>query len=333
MTDDYNKLYIELLPAGHFFVIMNKLPRRMPKDRKPNKPQSEFVAKLETQWPQGNFLCVGLDSEYDKLPESVRSGHTVDEAMFAFNKAIIDATQGLVVSYKPNAAFYEAQGNDGLNALRKTIAYIHETQSDIPVILDAKRGDIGNTNNGYIGSAFDDLQADAITVHPYLGKEALQPFLDRKDKGIIVLTRTSNPGAGEFQDLPIDLAHLPDEYRDRFGDLEGLREITGEDIVPLYQVIAYAASRNWNANGNIGLVAGATYPEELKQIRTIAGDIPILIPGTGAQGGDVEKTVKAGMDSRGQGMIINASRSIIFAENPGNAASELSEQINLARAT
>ncbi len=168
---------------------------------------------------------------------------------------------------------------------------IHTVAPDVPVILDAKDMDIGNTNTGYVRMAFEYCQADAITINPYLGMEAAQPFLDQKDKGIIVLCRTSNKGSGEFQDLLI------------------------KSDMPLYQYVASRVAKYWNKNGNCALVVGATYPNELAQVRRIVGDMPILIPGIGVQGGDVEATVKAGRDSRGQGMIINASRSIIFASN------------------
>jgi orotidine-5'-phosphate decarboxylase len=283
-----------MLPFGHFFKNMNELPGLVPEESI-QTPKSEFVKKLEAQWSKGNFICIGLDSAYNRLPESLRSGRSVDEAIFDFNKEIVDATQGLVASYKPNTAFYEAEGDDGLWALYKTVRYIKESYPEIPVILDAKRGDIGNTNNGYVKSVFDTYHADAVTVNPYLGREALQPFLDRRDKGIFILAKTSNPGASEFQDKIIT-------------DEDGL-------MLPLYQYVARQVINEWNTNGNCGLVVGATYPEELAGIRQIAPNIPLLIPGIGAQGGQIESTVKAGKDSKNQGMIINASRSIIFASN------------------
>lgn len=261
------------------------------------KPKSEFVQSLEKRWTLGNFVCVGLDSEYSQIPESVRHQGSVEDAMFAFNREVIDATHDLVCAYKPNAAFYEAQGDQGLRALTRTVRHIKETYPDIPVILDAKRADIGNTNQGYVKAAFDEMGADAITVHPYLGREAMKPFLDRKDKGIIVLARTSNPGAGEFQDLPVGAAQEP-----------------------LYQVIARNVAETWNGNGNCALVVGATYPRELVEVRRIVGDMPILLPGIGAQGGEVEATVKAGKDSRSWGMIINSSRGIIFASKGADFA-------------
>lgn len=235
-------------------------------------------------------MCVGLDPEYGRLPAVLKSQGTIEEAIFSFNREIINATHDLVCAYKPNSAFYESLSEEGLRALHRTVQYIRERYAEIPVILDAKRADIGNTNQGYITAAFDWLGADAITVHPYLGKEALDPFLRRKDKGIIVLVKTSNPGSGEFQDLPV-----------------------GEERRPLYQVVARQVAQSWNANGNCALVAGATYPEELKQVRAIVGDMPLLIPGLGAQGGDVEATVQAGRDSRGWGMILNSSRGILYA--------------------
>lgn len=164
-------------------------------------PKSEFVAKLEKRWSQGNFVCVGLDSDYDQIPQHLKVNvgpHYKAHDVFEFNKAIVDQTHDLVCAYKPNAAFYEALGEEGTYALSHTVSYIKHRYPDIPVILDAKRADIGNTNNGYVKAAFDELDVDAITVHPYLGKEAMKPFLERTDKGIIVLVRTSNPGAGEL---------------------------------------------------------------------------------------------------------------------------------------
>jgi orotidine-5'-phosphate decarboxylase len=249
-----------------------------------------FITKLEACWQRDNFVCVGLDSDYDQLPDAIKAVRPVEDALFHFNREIIDATHDLVCAYKPNAAFYEAQGEAGLRALMNTVNYIREAYSHIPVILDAKRADIGSTNLGYVQSAFDFLGVDAITVHPYLGREALAPFLARKEKGIVVLVKTSNPGSGEFQDLPV-----------------------GREQEPLYLVVARHVAQEWNSNGNCAIVVGATYPEELRRARTLVGDMPILIPGIGTQGGEVAATVQAGQDSRGWGMIISASRSIIFA--------------------
>jgi orotidine-5'-phosphate decarboxylase len=256
-----------------------------------------FTTKLESGWQRDNFVCVGLDSDYEQVPDVIKAGRSVEDALFHFNREIIDATHDLVCAYKPNAAFYEAQGEAGWRALLNTVRYVREIYPQIPVILDAKRADIDNTNLGYVQSAFDYLGVDAITVHPYLGREALAPFLARKEKGIIVLVKTSNPGAGEFQDLPV-----------------------GPEQEPLYMVVARHVVQAWNGNGNCAIVVGATYPDELRRVREVAGDMPILIPGIGTQGGDVAATVKMGQDSRGWGMIINAARSIIFASKGSDFA-------------
>lgn len=248
------------------------------------KPQS-FSDKLSQKWAKGCFVCIGLDTEDLKL-----------------NKSVVDQTFDLVCAYKPNSAFFEGAGAEGLETLKKIIEYIHQKDPSIPIILDAKRADIGNTNEEYAKAAFDVLKADAITVHPYLGKEALQPFLNRADKGIFVLVRTSNPGAGEFQDLNVD------------GML-------------LYQKVAEHV-KNWGEN--VAVVVGATYPEELKKVREIVGNMPILIPGIGTQGGDISQSVKAGINSKNEGIIISSSRSIIFADNPRKATQALHNQIQEA---
>ncbi len=286
-----------------------------------------FRKLLEAQWSCGNFVCVGLDSDFNRIPKSAhRSGNECDvsvaNTIVAFNRAIVEATKDLVCAYKPNAAFYEAHGTEGIMALQRTIADIHTIAPDVPVILDAKRADIGNTNTGYVNAAFDFLRADAITVHPYLGAEALQPFLARADKGIIVLCRTSNPGAGEFQDATVFLTE--DECQQLFYNEstgECVRDIPNEPItMPLYQYVAYRIANHWNKNGNCALVVGATYPDELREVRGLVGDMSILIPGIGAQGGDVKETVTAGKDSHGQGMIVNSSRGIIFASKDADFA-------------
>jgi len=261
--------------------------------------ERNFRELLEAQWGEGRFLCVGLDSEYEKIPEAARQAG-VGETIVAFNRAIIDATKDIVCSYKPNPAFYEAHGDEGWRALRETIQYIHEAAPDVAVILDAKRGDISNTNEAYAKSAFDHLHADAITVNPYLGSEPLAPFFNRKDKGVIVLCHTSNPGAGEIQNLIVE----------------------GE---PLYKVIARLATTKWNANGNCCLMVGATYPEKLAEVRKVAGDMPILIAGVGAQNGDLEKTVRAGLAGK-KGLMVNASRSIIFASEGADFAQRAREK-------
>jgi orotidine-5'-phosphate decarboxylase len=263
-----------------------------------------FRELLEAQWGRKKFVCVGLDSELGKIPLSMHryeEGHAMSETeksikvadtIIAFNRAIVDATYDVAGMYKLQASFYEAEEPDGINAMIDTVAYIHERYPEIPVIKDAKRADIGNTNAGYVRSTFDIEGFDAVTLHPYLGIGALKPFLDRKEKGCIILCRTSNPEAPEFQDLIV-----------KRNGIE----------MPLWKYVAHQVTEVWNRNGNCCLVVGATYPGEMQEIRAIAGDMPFLIPGIGAQGGDVEKTVKAGQDSRGRGMIINSSRGIIFA--------------------
>lgn len=260
-----------------------------------------FRELLEERWSHDYFVCVGLDTDRSKISKVVER-YLVGSAskdhcdlILAFNLAIVNATGELVCAYKLNSAFYEQYGTGGMEVLSETISYIHRYVPDVPVIFDAKRGDIGNTNKGYVQAAFDLFDADAVTVHPYLGKESLEPFLLQNDKGIIVLCRTSNLGAGEFQDLKID----------------------GE---PLYQVVARRVSNEWNTAGNCALVVGATCPKELRKVRSLVGDLPILIPGIGAQGGNVKATVKAGKDSHGKGMIINSSRGIIFASTDNDFA-------------
>ena len=265
-----------------------------------------FQQKLDRIVKKNNSLvCVGLDSDIGKIPDFIK---TSTHPQATFNKAIVDATADLVCAYKPNSAFYEAEGKNGIEALKMTCDYIREKYPAVPVILDAKRADIGNTNNGYAKFAFDYLKVDAITVHPYLGEEAMKPFLEYKDKGIIILCRTSNKGAGEFQDL----------------------EIEGQ---PLYKIVAENVTHKWNKNNNCLLVVGATYPQELEEVREIVGDMTLLIPGIGAQGGDLEKTFKAGVNSQKKGMMINSSRQIIFASSEKDFADKArleTEKLNQA---
>lgn len=258
-----------------------------------------FRELLEAKWDEGKFVCVGLDSDLEKIPEAARKEDT-RTTIVAFNRAIIDATKDIVCAYKPNTAFYEAHGEEGMAALRETIAYILNVAIDVPIILDAKRGDIANTNEQYAISAFEHLRADAITVHPYLGAESLKPFFDHAERGVIVLCHTSNAGAREVQDL----------------------EVEGE---PLYKHIAKLATQEWNKNENCCLLIGATYPEELKEVRTIVGDMPILIAGIGAQKGDLEKTILNGIDTQKRGLIVNAARSIIFASHEEDFAERARE--------
>ena len=288
--------------------------------RQPDPESLTFTERLRRRW-EGvqSLICVGLDTEYDRLPPSVRGGNTgllskreghvstlVEGALLAFNQAIIDATADLVCAFKPNSAFYEQYGHAGIRALTRTIAYIHARYPDVLVILDAKRGDIGSTNAAYARAAFDACGADAITLHPYLGREALAPFLERADRGQFILCRTSNPGSDEFQGLVARPAVEPD----RPGETApGGRE------EPLYLRVARTVATQWNTLGNCGLVVGATYPEELRQVRRVVGDLPILVPGIGAQGGDLAATVRAGLDSQRQGLIISLSRSVIYASS------------------
>lgn len=249
-----------------------------------------FRELLHERWSHDRFVCVGLDTDPDKIPKIVRRDANDMFGCVAFNTSIVEATEEFVCAYKLNSAFYEAHGVGGLMALRDSISMIRRLAPQVPIILDAKRADIDSTNNGYVTAGFSILQADAITVNPYLGAQALKPFLDCKDKGIFVLCRTSNAGAGEFQDL----------------ECGGL---------PLYIHVARHVATKWNANGNCGVVAGATNPGELAAVRFQVDDLPILIPGIGAQGGDVEATVKAGKCPNGRGMIVNSSRGIIYASS------------------
>lgn len=273
----------------------------------------QFIQKLNKRIDAANsLLCVGLDSSIAKIPAHLQKEQ---HPQFVFNTAIIEATADLVCSFKLNSAFYEARGVEGMKELKMTYEYIQKNHPEIVTILDAKRADIGSTNEGYVQYIFDYLGSDSVTLHPYLGKEALMPFLKRKDKGCIILCRTSNPGAGEFQDLLIQKE-------------------------PLYLHVAQFISKQWNENSNCMLVVGATYPEEMKKIRLLVGDMPFLVPGIGAQGGDVEKTVKAGMDSAKRGMIIHSARGIIFAskgkdfaEKAREEALKLRDEINMLRLT
>jgi orotidine-5'-phosphate decarboxylase len=238
-----------------------------------------FLDKLLSASRKNNsLLCIGLDPDVRLMPKV---------NLLEFNKAIIDATADLVCAYKPNLAFYEVLGIDGLKALLKTLEYIPDF---IPVIGDGKRGDIGNTAKAYARALFETFGFDAATVSPYLGYDSVQPFIEYSDKGIFILCRTSNPGAADFQSL---------------ADNEGRR---------LYEAVALKA-REWNVQNNIGLVVGATYPNELRAIRQICPDMPLLIPGIGAQGGDLASTITNGIDGRGEKAIIAVSRQILYASS------------------
>jgi orotidine-5'-phosphate decarboxylase len=264
-----------------------------------------FREKLEAAAVRnGSLLCVGLDPDPARLP--------IDD-LAGFNRAIVEATADLVCAYKPNLAFYEALGEEGYAALKETLAAI---PADVPTIADAKRGDIGNTARGYARAVFDVLGFDAVTVNPYLGGDSLEPFIQREDRGVFVLCRTSNPGAADIQDLAVG---------------------NGRASRPLYQVVAELA-RRWNTRGNVGLVTGATYPEELARVRELCPDMVLLIPGVGAQAGDLAAAVRGGLDARRGGILVNASRGVLyasagadFAEAAREAARALRDEIERHR--
>lgn len=268
----------------------------------------KFREKLEIARKKNNsLLCVGLDPDPVKISR-VMNGK---KPIFEFNRRIIDSTFDLVSAYKPQMAHYSAQRAE--DQLEETIEYVKSNYPHIPVILDAKRGDIDSTAEWYAKEAFDRYGADAVTVNPYLGTDSLMPFLERGDKGVIVLCKTSNPGSPEIQDLK----------------LNGMR---------LFEHIATLAVRNWDKNGNVCLVVGATYAEDMKLVRQIVGDMDFLVPGIGSQGGAVETVIRNGLNSRNAGLIVSASRSILYkASNPDfhmearNEARLLRDKINSIR--
>jgi orotidine-5'-phosphate decarboxylase len=271
---------------------------------------SRFIEQLERVWDGNDSLvCVGLDPEIERFPLHIAESAS---PIFQFNKAIVDATADLVCAYKPQFAHYAAY--EAEDQLERTIDYIHRTYPSVPVILDSKRGDVGNTAERYAIEAFERYHADAVTVNPYLGGDSLEPFLKYEDRGVLILCRTSNPGAGDLQDL----------------DVGGRR---------LFHIVAELAARRWNTRGNCLLVVGATYPQEMAEVREIVGDMPFLVPGVGAQGGDVAQVVQKGQTGAGAGLIISSSRGILYAssgEDFATAAREatqkLREQINSRRA-
>ncbi len=269
-----------------------------------------FNTRLKNAWHKNNsLLCVGLDPDLEKLPASVLTHET---PIFEFNRQIIDQTAAHCCCFKPQIAYYAAYAAE--DQLAQTISYIQQHYPDHPVILDAKRGDIGATAEMYAREAFQRYGADAVTVNPYMGGDTLQPYLKRADKGVVVLCRTSNGGSAEFQSLQFDGVSLA------------------------HRVAQQALS--WNENDNVMLVVGATYPQELADIRSIIGDMPLLVPGVGAQGGALREVLQNGLTSDQTGLMINSSRGIIyagsgaeFASAAGEAAAELNHQINTLRAS
>ncbi|MFM8844381.1 MAG: orotidine-5'-phosphate decarboxylase [Gammaproteobacteria bacterium] len=268
-----------------------------------------FLQRLDAAMTANHsMVCVGLDPEVERFPLHLRHS---PRAIYEFNRAIVDATADLVCAYKPQIAHYAAVGAE--DQLQDTLRYIRERAPGVPVILDSKRGDIGSTAEKYAREAFERYGADAVTVNPYLGRDSVEPFLAYADKGVVILCRTSNAGARELQDL----------------------EINGRK---LYQIVAEKVAQEWNTRGNCLLVVGATYPAELADIRQRTGDMSFLVPGIGAQGGDVEQAVRSGRRADGRGLVINSSRGIIyagagedFAAAARRATLELREAINAVR--
>jgi orotidine-5'-phosphate decarboxylase len=260
-----------------------------------NSSSNTFTQQLQSAWAsQGSMLCVGFDPDPKRLP-TVLQGKP--EGIFEFCRDIADATADLVCSFKPQFAYFASQRAEA--QLEKLIKHLKDRYPHIPVILDSKRGDIGSTADHYALEAFERYGADAITVNPYMGFDTIEPYLKHPGKGVIVLCRTSNPGGSDLQFLNV-----------------------GPKGEPLYLHIAQLAAQQWNSSGQIGLVVGATFPEEIAKVRAIVGDMPLLIPGIGAQGGDIEATVKAGgiAGVPGTGMIINSSRAILYASSGNDFA-------------
>lgn len=268
---------------------------------------------LATADRNGSWVCVGLDPRPDRLPEPY-ADQPVEEAVPAFLADVVDQTSDMVCAYKPNAAYFEALGPDGHEVLAETLDAV---PGDIPVILDAKRGDIGATQEASATWAFDVLGADAVTVHPYLGWDAVEPMARRSGKGVFVLVRTSNPGASEVQDLPVE-----HESTDPGVD----------ETAPLYAAVGNALARWARENPNIGAVAAATYPDELARVRRILGPDPlVLAPGVGAQGGDARQAARAGANEQGERLIITSSRSILHADDPREACRDLQSDVEAGR--
>jgi orotidine-5'-phosphate decarboxylase len=265
-----------------------------------------FMQALRARWQSADTLvCVGLDPEPAKFPARFAND---PDAVFAFCRDIADATAGYACAFKPQIAHFAALGAE--DALQQLIAHLHAAHPGVPVILDAKRGDIGSTAQRYVGEAFERFEADAVTVNPYLGRDSVQPFLDRSDKGVVILCRTSNPGAADLQDLPV--AHA------------GATR-------PLYQHVAETIARDWNGHGNVSLVVGATWPEQLREVRAIVGDMPFLVPGVGAQGGDVEAVVTHAKAADGTGLMVSSSRAILYASSGDDYADAAARETRTLR--
>ncbi len=293
-----------------------------------------FAEKLiKTIQIHNSLLCVGLDPNIKLLPKKFLE---TSEPLFEFCKWIVEQTHEFTGVYKIQFAYFEALGPTGYEQLEKVIRFIKANNSEHLIIADAKRGDIADTSEAYAAGIFDYLNCDAVTLHPYLGQEALQPFLKRSDKGSIILCRTSNPGAGELQDLIVEgnpstvekqaVSLLAQDDTVRMKSLH-----TVSNRAPLWESVAHKVSQEWNVNGNCMLVVGATYPQELKRVRGIVGDMWLLVPGIGAQGGDLEQVMLAGLTKDKQGLLISASRSIIFSDNPREEAKKLRDDINRLR--
>ncbi len=256
-----------------------------------------FINKLQQAWDQNDsLLCVGLDPNWEKIPEHLKEG---PDPIFEFCKQIIDATHDLVCAYKPQIAYFS--GLEAEAQLQKVCDYIRKACPHIPIILDSKRGDIGSTAAMYAKEAYERFNAHAVTVNPYMGQDSAQPFLDYADKGVVLLCRTSNAGAGDIQDLLVD-------------------------GMPIYEKVAEMIANKWNANGNCCIVVGATWPEQMKRLRNITGDMPFLVPGVGAQGGDVKALVEAGQTRNGKGLMINSSRAVLYADN-GNGFAQAARDV------
>ena len=267
---------------------------------------SGFTERLEQAATAAKSLvCVGLDPDPARMPVS-----SVSE----FNRAIVDATAGLVCAYKPNLAFYEALGLPGLEDLQKTIAHIRDAAPGVIIIGDAKRGDIGLSAQAYAKAMFQAWGFDAITINAWGGQDTVTPFLEDESKGVFVWCRGSNPGSADFQDAKV------------LDEREGLEPV----FVPLYRTMALSC-REWNTKGNLGLVVGATVPEQLREVRAACPDMPLLIPGVGAQGGDLEAAVRQGADSRGRAALINSSRGIIYASSGADFAQAAAREADKLR--